>query len=187
MLNQCLIRAACRQRDGGRFGKRNVGRHFCDQVLRGYSVFGKCTCAFFDDRRLPINIVTHVQMLHVFSYFHYCTREEIVKDFDAVLDTVGGDIYQKSFKVLKRNGILVSMLSMPDEMLMKKYHVRAVLETTKVDSKKLGKITDLIKAGTLKVNIANVYSLQQTQEAFKAKEKEKVLGKIAIEVKKPFS
>ena len=79
------------------------------------------------------------------------------------------------------------MLSMPDEMLMKKYHVRAVLETTKVDSKKLGKITDLIKAGTLKVNIANVYSLQQTQEAFKAKEKEKVLGKIAIEVKKPFS
>jgi alcohol dehydrogenase len=112
--------------------------------------------------------------------------EDILKDFDAVLDTVGGEIYRKSFQVLKRNGLIVSMLSMPNETLMKKFHVRAVLETTKVDSKKLGKITDLIKTGVLRVNIANVYSLQQTQEAFRAKEKEKILGKIAIEVKKPF-
>jgi alcohol dehydrogenase len=113
--------------------------------------------------------------------------EEILTDFDAVLDTVGHDIYSKSFGVLRKGGIVVSMLSMPDESLMKKYHVRAVLEMTKVDSKKLGKITDLIRSGVLKVNIANVYSLQQTQEAFKAQEKEKILGKIAIEVKKPFS
>jgi alcohol dehydrogenase len=112
--------------------------------------------------------------------------EDILKAFDAVLDTVGNETYKKSFQVLKRNGLIVSMLSIPDEALMKKFHIRAVLETTKVDSKKLGKITDLIKAGVLKVNIANVYSLQQTQEAFKAKEKEKILGKIAIEVRKPF-
>ena len=112
--------------------------------------------------------------------------EDILKDFDAVLDTVGGEIYKKSFQVLKRNGLIVSMVSVPHETLIKKFHVRAVLETTKVDSKKLGKITDLIKAGVLRVNIANVYSLQQTQEAFRAKEKEKILGKIAIEVRKPF-
>ena len=90
--------------------------------------------------------------------------EDILKDFDAVLDTVGGEIYRKSFQVLKRNGLIVSMLSMPNETLMKKFHVRAVLETTKVDSKKLGKITDLIKTGVLRVNIANVYSLQHTQK-----------------------
>jgi alcohol dehydrogenase len=112
--------------------------------------------------------------------------EDILKDFDAVLDTVGGETYKKSFRVLRQNGLVVSMLSVPDGTFMKKFHVRAVLETTKVDSKKLGKITDLIKAGVLKVNIANVYSLQQTQEAFRAKEKEKILGKIAIEVRKPF-
>ncbi|HZB14540.1 MAG TPA: NADP-dependent oxidoreductase [Chryseolinea sp.] len=112
--------------------------------------------------------------------------EDVLKDFDAVLDTVGGETYKKSFQILKRGGLVVSMLSMPDEALMKKYHVRAALEMTKVDSKKLGKITDLITTGVLKVNIANVFSLQQTQEAFRAKENEKVLGKIAIEVKKPF-
>lgn len=113
--------------------------------------------------------------------------EKILRDFDAVLDTVGGETYKKSFEVLKKGGLIVSMLSMPDEISMKKYGVRAVLETTKVDSKKLGKITDLVKAGVLHVNIANVFPLQQTQEAFKAKETEKVLGKIAIEVKKSFA
>ena len=72
-------------------------------------------------------------------------------------------------------------------MLMKQYGVRAVLATTKVDSKKLGKITDLIKCGALHVNISNIYPLQQAKEAFEAKEKEKILGKIAIEVKKAFT
>jgi alcohol dehydrogenase len=95
-------------------------------------------------------------------------------------------IYRRSFDVLRKGGIIVSMLSIPDEMQMKKNGVRSVLETTKVDSKKLGKITDLIKTGVLRVNIANVYTLQQTKEAFEAKEKKKVLGKIAIEVKKAF-
>ena len=113
--------------------------------------------------------------------------ENIVKDFDAVLDTVGGDIFARSFEVVKKGGIIVSMVSRPDELLMKKYRVRSVLETTKVDSKKLGKITDLIKCGALHVNISNVYPLQQTKEAFEAKEKERILGKIAIEVKKAFT
>lgn len=113
--------------------------------------------------------------------------ETIIKDYDAVLDTVGGETYKKSFQVLKKGGIIISMISRPDEASMKRYGVRAVLETTKVDSKKLGKITDLIKSDVLKVYIADVYSLQHTKEAFEAKEKEKVLGKIAIEVKKPYT
>lgn len=113
--------------------------------------------------------------------------EEHVRNFDAVLDTVGGDTYRRSFDVLKKGGIIVSMVSMSNEMLMKQYGVRAVLATTKVDSKKLGKITDLLKCGALHVNISNIYPLQQAKEAFEAKEKEKILGKIAIEVKKAFT
>ena len=113
--------------------------------------------------------------------------EEKIRDFDVVLDTVGGDINGRSFGVLRKGGILVSMVSMPNDMLMEKYHVRSVLVSTKVDSKKLGKITDLIKCGALHVNISNIYPLQQAKEAFEAKEKEKILGKIAIEVKKAFT
>jgi NADPH:quinone reductase-like Zn-dependent oxidoreductase len=37
--------------------------------------------------------------------------EHLLRDYDAVLDTVGGETYRKSFKVLKEgSGIIVSKL-----------------------------------------------------------------------------
>lgn len=133
-----------------------------------------------------IDYVRHLGADAIVNYETTSFEEELM-NFDAVLDTVGGDIYHRSFKVLKPGGIVVSMLARPDECLMQQYGVRSALETTKVDSKKLGKITDLIKNGVLIVNLADVYPLQQTPQAFRAKETEKILGKIAIEVRKSFA
>lgn len=53
--------------------------------------------------------------------------EEILKDFDAVFDTVGGEVTDKSFKVVKRGGRLVSMLGQPNEELAQKFGVTATL------------------------------------------------------------
>ena len=39
--------------------------------------------------------------------------EEITRDVGVVLDTVGGDTEQRSWRVLKRGGILVSIVSSP--------------------------------------------------------------------------
>lgn len=113
--------------------------------------------------------------------------EQKVKDFDAVLDTVGGETYRKSYQVLKKGGLIVSMVDIPDQQLMKQYGVRAVIEMTILDSKKLGKITDLIKTGILKINVADTFPLDQTKEALQAMEQNQVLGKIAVEVKKSFA
>ena len=44
--------------------------------------------------------------------------DDILQDYDAALDTVGGETYRKSFKVLKNNGTIVSMLEQPDSNLM---------------------------------------------------------------------
>ena len=35
-------------------------------------------------------------------------------DYDAVFDTMGGETYTRSFKVVKKGGIIVSMLEQPD-------------------------------------------------------------------------
>jgi 2-desacetyl-2-hydroxyethyl bacteriochlorophyllide A dehydrogenase len=114
--------------------------------------------------------------------YEFQSFEKTIKDFDAVLDTVGGDVYRKSFEVLKKGGILVSMLCEADEDLMKRYNVRAVLEMTKVDKNLLNKISQLVEEGVLKVNISKTYSLKDTKEAYEAKDNEHVLGKIAIAV-----
>lgn len=109
--------------------------------------------------------------------------ETQLQDYDAVLDTIGGDTYKKSFQVVKRGGMIVSMLSSPDEALMKQTGVRAVLEMTRVDRKVLAEIARLIEDGVLTVNVAKVFPLEATRQAYEAKEKEKILGKIAIDIK----
>ncbi|MBT1701799.1 NADP-dependent oxidoreductase [Chryseosolibacter indicus] len=105
-----------------------------------------------------------------------------LRDFDAVLDTIGGDTYKKSFGILKKGGIIVSMLSKPDEELMEKYQVKAILEMTRMDRKVLWVIARLVEEGVFKVNIAKKFSLDETPKAYRAKDEEKILGKIVIEV-----
>ena len=40
--------------------------------------------------------------------------EDLLHDYDSVFDTVGGETYKIFFKVLKKGGILVSMLEQPN-------------------------------------------------------------------------
>jgi alcohol dehydrogenase len=109
--------------------------------------------------------------------------EKKLQDYDAVFDTVGGATYTKSYSVLKPGGVIVSMLSKPDVNLMKQHGVIAILEMTKINQKTLSEIADLIEQDFIKVKVSRTYSLHETRNAFKAKEEEKILGKIAIDVK----
>src|SRR5438874_1282919 len=49
---------------------------------------------------------------HVIDYKNQ-NFEDLLHDCDAVFDTVGGETYKRSFKVLKKGGIIVSMLEQP--------------------------------------------------------------------------
>jgi NADPH:quinone reductase-like Zn-dependent oxidoreductase len=61
--------------------------------------------------------------------------EDKIHDYDAVFDTVGGDTYKKSFKVLNEgSGIIVSMLEQPNPELMNQYGVKALFQFTKTFS-----------------------------------------------------
>ena len=53
--------------------------------------------------------------------------EDMIHDYDAAFDTVGGDTYKRSFKVLKKDsGIIVSTLEQPNSELMNQYGIKAV-------------------------------------------------------------
>jgi NADPH:quinone reductase-like Zn-dependent oxidoreductase len=62
----------------------------------------------------------------------YNTQEfdTIIKDFDAVLDLVGGETTTKSFKALRKGGVLVSLAGRPDEALVAKNGVTAMGQMT---------------------------------------------------------
>ena len=59
--------------------------------------------------------------------------EDLLHDYDAVFDTIGGDTYKRSFKVLKKGGIIISTLEQPNSELMQQYGVKATFQFTQVN------------------------------------------------------
>jgi alcohol dehydrogenase len=109
--------------------------------------------------------------------------EEVLKDYDAVFDTVGGETNKKSYQVLKSGGILVSMVDQPDEELVKKYSVTYVQQMTHTNSDKLSKLAELVDQGKLKVTVAKVFPLDQASEALGYLQNGHPKGKVVIKIK----
>jgi alcohol dehydrogenase len=93
------------------------------------------------------------------------TFEDIAHDYDAVFDTVGGDTYTRSFKVLRKGGIIVSMLEKQNSELMEKFGVRAVSQFTQVNRERLSKLAEWVDQNKVKINIEKSYSLDETGKA----------------------
>jgi alcohol dehydrogenase len=62
--------------------------------------------------------------------------EAVLGGLDAVFDTVGGETYARSFKVLKRGGRLVSMLEQPNQELLNNFGLKAVTQFTQVNTER---------------------------------------------------
>jgi len=108
---------------------------------------------------------------------------KVIKDVDAVFDTVGGEVTNKSFTVLKKGGILVSMLGQPGEQLAKQYGVTGIGQFTKTTSDKLKRLAELVDAGKIKPQVDKIFPLEQIQEAFDYLETSHPKGKVVVSIK----
>ncbi len=111
--------------------------------------------------------------------------EEKLSGFDAAYDTVGGDTTDRSFKVLKKGGVLVSMLGEPSKNLAKEYGVTVIGQNTQTNSKNLSRLAELVDQGVIKPQVDKVFPFDQTREAFEYIETGHSRGKVVIEIKKP--
>jgi NADPH:quinone reductase-like Zn-dependent oxidoreductase len=87
--------------------------------------------------------------------------------FEAVIDTVGGEIQARSISLLKPGSTLVSAVSQPDERLLAQQGARGVYFIVDVSSESLQKIAGLFDAGSLRAHVRTVFPLA---EAWKAHE-----------------
>ncbi|AET59099.1 quinone oxidoreductase-like protein [Paenibacillus terrae HPL-003] len=72
--------------------------------------------------------------------------EDVLSDVDVVFDTMGGDVQNNSFKVLKKyTGRIVSIVSNFDEELVKEYGVTAKNIWLEPDGQQLQEIADLLE------------------------------------------
>jgi alcohol dehydrogenase len=126
-----------------------------------------------------------VQALGADKIIDYKTEkfEDLIKDYDRVYDTIGGETYKRSFKVLKRDdGIIVSMLEQPDLELMEEFKVKAVFQFTIVNKERLTQLAQWVDKNKIKVNVEKAFSLDEAAKALDYVKDVHPRGKVVFEI-----
>jgi alcohol dehydrogenase len=128
--------------------------------------------------------IEFVQKLGADEIVDYTTQnfDDMLHDYNAVLDTVGGETYKKSFKVLKNNGTIVSMLEQPDSNLMNQYGVKAIFQFTETTGERLTKLALWIDQNNIKVNVEKIFPLAETAKTLDYQRDVHPRGKVAITI-----
>lgn len=108
--------------------------------------------------------------------------EDKVHDVDLVLDLVGGETQERSWKVVRDGGAIVSTLSTPWEELAKRHHARGEAFLVQPNGEQLRKITEWIETGKLRPKVDAIMPLPQVVEAHRKLELEHVRGKVVLHV-----
>jgi NADPH:quinone reductase-like Zn-dependent oxidoreductase len=106
--------------------------------------------------------------------------EDVIRDFDAALDTLAGDIQARSLKVLKSGGVLVSTVGVASQSRQERPDVRFEAMVMHPDGAQLAQITRLIEAGTVKPVVDRHFPLEQTKDALLYSRTGHAHGKIVI-------
>jgi len=111
------------------------------------------------------------------------TFEDLLHDYDVVFDTVGGETYRRSFKVLKKGGIIVSMLEQPDSGLMNQYGIKAVFRFAQANRERLTKLAQWIdENNNVRINVEKKFSLDQAGDALDYQKDVHPRGKVVLTI-----
>jgi len=97
--------------------------------------------------------------------YHSMRFEENVPLVDAIIDTVGGDVRERSLRVLSPTGVLVSVASPIPESISRLYGPRAIFFLVEVTTTRLDALSALFEAGKLKTQVGTVLPLSEAQTA----------------------
>jgi NADPH:quinone reductase-like Zn-dependent oxidoreductase len=95
--------------------------------------------------------------------FEKVLREKV----DVVFDLIGGDTQQRSFLVLKEGGHLVSARQPVSQEETARHRVSGEMMRLTPSGEVLGRIARLLEEGTLRPDVATVYTLQDVALAWK--------------------
>ena len=130
--------------------------------------------------------VALVKSLGADQVIDYKTQDfaELVKDCDVVFDTLGGSTRTKSFSVLKKGGLLISVIAPADTSgLAEKLGVRSEVFFMWASGEQLARVGALVERGVIKPVVDRSFSLDGVQQALDYSQSGRAKGKIVIKVK----
>ena len=108
--------------------------------------------------------------------------ETVIGPVDVVFDTMGGDIQTRSWKVLKRGGILVSIASPPSAEAAVAHGGRFAFVFTQPNAAQLAEIATLVDAGKLNAMVETVLPLAAAMRGQALSAAGHTRGKIVLQV-----
>ncbi|HHT7141000.1 TPA: NADP-dependent oxidoreductase [Bacillus cereus] len=150
-----------------------------------------------------------VKSLGADEIINYKTKkfEDMLTNYDAVFDTIGGTTLEKSFNIIKSGGNIVSVSGMPNAQfgkefgsgffktllfslaskkltaLEKKHNARYSFLFMKPSGDQLRTIANYIEAGKIKPVIDRVFPFEDAQKAMEYSEAGRAKGKIIVKMK----
>lgn len=133
--------------------------------------------------------------------------EDVLRDYDVVLGTIKGDTIEKSLRVLKPNGCVVSLVGPPDAAFgrargmnffmvfvfwllsrkivrhARKRNIEYSFLFVHPDGGQLESIGELLKVGNIRPVVDRVFPLEQAKEALAYLEKGRARGKVVVQIK----
>jgi NADPH:quinone reductase-like Zn-dependent oxidoreductase len=108
--------------------------------------------------------------------------EEIAKEVDVVLDSVGEETLKRSYGVVKKGGMIVSLLDDVDPTELSSRGIRGKTIRTEPDAQTLEELARLIEANKLRPVVSNVLPLSDAAKAHAQIATRHTRGKIVLKV-----
>jgi NADPH:quinone reductase-like Zn-dependent oxidoreductase len=108
--------------------------------------------------------------------------EDVLSNVDVVLDSLGGEVRERSWGVLKRNGIIVSLLGPPSPETAAEHGVRSTSILVHPDRNELAEIATLVDGETVKPYVEAVYTLAEAAQAHTHVQKGHTRGKVVLRI-----
>ena len=109
--------------------------------------------------------------------------EDIAKDVDVVIDGVGGETLKRSYPIVKKGGIIVSLSDNVDQAQLDKYGIRGMSIEVQTSGNELGQIGKLIDEKKIKIVVSETFPLAEAGKAQAKAETGHARGKIVLKVR----
>lgn len=134
--------------------------------------------------------------------------EQVLKDYDVVLDTQGGKILEKSLNVLKRGGRIISISGPPDREFAEAIHANWLLKCIipllswsirnkakkkgitysflfmQPNGQQLSEISKLVESGNINPIVDKTYAFTEIKDAFQYVNTGRAKGKVVLKIAK---
>jgi NADPH:quinone reductase-like Zn-dependent oxidoreductase len=106
--------------------------------------------------------------------------EDLAHDLDMVFDLIDGETRERSWKLLRPGGVLVSTLTEPSQERAAQHRVRALRYTVEANGHELTEIVELVASGKVKPHVRKTFRLDAAAEALEAVEHGGAAGKVVL-------